>query len=64
MKGVIFQNLCDFGKRADNEEKAYNKGFFHTCVVCGKGIKDDTKVKWLRLLEGGEIITDDDEVPD
>ena len=64
MKGVRFQDLYDFEKRADNEEKAYNKGFFHTCVVCGKGIKDDAKVKWLRLLDGGEIITDDDEVQD
>lgn len=61
MKKAMFHSLYDFGKRAENEEKAYDKGFSHTCIVCGKGIKDTAKVKWLRLLDGGEIITESEE---
>ncbi|MBQ5878442.1 MAG: hypothetical protein IIW71_11710 [Treponema sp.] len=44
-----------------NEELAYSKGFRDVCVCCGKGIKDIEKSKRIRMIEGGEFYTEDEQ---
>lgn len=44
-----------------NEEIAYSKGFENVCICCGKGIKDIKKTKWIRMIEGGEFYTEDEQ---
>jgi hypothetical protein len=60
IKGIEADNLINWEKRYEQEEKSYNQGFDEICLVCGKGIKDIKKVKMLGLLNGGDILTEID----
>lgn len=51
----------DYQQQERNEEIAYSKGFQDVCVCCGKGIRDVKKTKWIRMIEGGEFYTEDEQ---
>jgi hypothetical protein len=59
--------FCEFEKianpkRFENEESFnFIPGVAEPCIICGKKIKNPKFGHWLRLIDGGEIITDDDE---
>lgn len=51
----------DYKQKDRNEDIAYSKGFRDVCVCCGKGIRDIKKTKWIRMIEGGEFYTEDEQ---
>lgn len=57
---VVLVNL-DYEQQERNEEIAYSKGQMEHCICCGKGIRDIKKVKWIRMIEGGEFYTEDEQ---
>lgn len=62
IKGAIVE-LVDlaYEQRERNEEIAYSKGFQDVCICCGKAIKRIKETKWIRMIEGGEYYTEDEQ---
>ena len=60
IKGIKADNLINWKKGDEQEDKSYEQGFEHICLICGKGIKDFEKAKMLGLLNGGDILTETD----
>ena len=51
----------DYKQQERNVDIAFSKGFQDVCVCCGKGIKDINKTKRIRMIEGGEYYTEDEQ---